>query len=83
MSLLPGATLTDVNTHFMAHLLLTGRVEDSDGTIKPSPVTKVSVNEDSTRCFLHAWKTDAARLILFTARVLQLMPSWLGGEIVI
>jgi hypothetical protein len=83
MSLLPGATLTDVNTHSMAHLLLSRRVEDSDCSIKPSPVTKVNVNEDGTRCFLHARKTDAAQLVWFTARVLQLMTSWLGGEVVI
>ena len=83
MSLLPGAMLTDVNTHTMAYLLLSGHVEDADGTIKPSPVIKVNANKDGTHCFLHVRKKDAARLIRFTARVLQLMPSWLGWEIVI
>ena len=37
-SFLPGSSTTEMNLHSIAHLLTNGRLEDSDGVVKPSPV---------------------------------------------
>ena len=79
----PDAPDTEMNFLPLAQLLMRSKMTDSDGTLKHSPVTKVSTNEEGSRCFLHTRKVDAARLICFTTHVALLMPLWLGGGITI
>ena len=78
---LPDTPTTEMNFLSIAQLLMTGRLKDNDGALKPSPVVKVSTNEEGSRCFLHSRKVDAARLIRYTAQVAILLPRWIGGDI--
>ena len=60
----------------VAHFLLTMSMVNHDGRVINSPVTRVSTNPTGTKLYLHAFRTEAAKLIQLTKEVMNLLHIW-------
>lgn len=64
----------------MTYLLRHGTLELPDGTLLPSPVSRVNMDYKGTRLYLHGKKTAADKLLTFTRELTHILPAWLDDD---
>ena len=64
------------NSKSLAHLILLGSSLLTDGSLQPSPVIRVTTNEEGTRIYLTAHRQEASELLQYTADIMSFMKIW-------
>ena len=65
----------------IAYLLLNGTIVNATGTRITSPATRVNMDSNRTRIYLHAPRTSARALVVFAQSVYKLLAQWYDRDI--